>query len=246
MRDANTYYEVLRGIRDKLKKRGARLDAEDVEWITANGNHIPIDPETKNPVGGQLKAFGDYEGVHESKKPSIKSALEKAYRKFPQIKDAVKGVEMVDTDFAGFKEHPNAVSLFGDQSQKIFLNKNLFGNDSDELKKRIEEGVKSGKYPKGATEEHVIAHEIGHALARYIDLIDFDPFSESVVDTIYKKVFEKYSMEDIESGLSKYAAKNPKELIAEGVAEYITSDKPRGVASYIGKTVEDIIQEKNH
>lgn len=41
----------------KTKPQRANQDAKEPEWITVNGNHIPIDDEG-NPVGGQQKALG--------------------------------------------------------------------------------------------------------------------------------------------------------------------------------------------
>ena len=45
---------------EKFKeRRQKRLDDKGPDdWITVNGNHIPIDNEG-NPIGGQMKAFGD-------------------------------------------------------------------------------------------------------------------------------------------------------------------------------------------
>lgn len=46
------------GYKSERKRKKARSDAkDDVDWITVNGNHIPIDEEG-NPVGGQKKALG--------------------------------------------------------------------------------------------------------------------------------------------------------------------------------------------
>ena len=45
---------------EKFKERRQKRldDKEPDDWITVNGNHIPIDDEG-NPIGGQMKAFGD-------------------------------------------------------------------------------------------------------------------------------------------------------------------------------------------
>lgn len=39
-----------------------RFDEEPDSWVTVNGNHIPLDEE-KNPIGGQMKAFGNAETI---------------------------------------------------------------------------------------------------------------------------------------------------------------------------------------
>ena len=41
----------------KDSKRHERMDEEPEEWITVNGNHIPLDGD-KKPIGGQMKALG--------------------------------------------------------------------------------------------------------------------------------------------------------------------------------------------
>ena len=45
-------------------RRQRRLDAREPDWITVNGNHIPIDGEGR-PIGGQQKALGKGSGGKE-------------------------------------------------------------------------------------------------------------------------------------------------------------------------------------
>ena len=53
-------YQKIERIRNNWR---TRLDAQEPDdWITVNGNHIPLD-EDKNPIGGQMKAFGNAETI---------------------------------------------------------------------------------------------------------------------------------------------------------------------------------------
>ena len=58
-----------------------RLD-EEPDWITVNGNHIPIDPDTKEPIGGQMKAIGGgkkYGGLSEESTQIIEEHKKNPY-----------------------------------------------------------------------------------------------------------------------------------------------------------------------
>ena len=61
---------------ERIRKRWqARFDEEPDSWVTVNGNHIPLD-EDKDPIGGQLKAFGD-------KYNELKEKTDKWYKEHP-------------------------------------------------------------------------------------------------------------------------------------------------------------------
>jgi len=238
----------------EAKRDEIRLDYESQpdSWITVNGNHIPVD-EDKNPIGGQPKAIGnDWDKidvrVNGETKDIINNTFKKISKKFPVFADAVKGVEYADKDFIGRKQYPDAIGLYCCDDHKIYLTKELFENGETDYKRQMEERIReSGKKKELWSEEHVIAHEVGHAVSRYIWESIFDkngPFAkiEKPEETVFREVTKKYSLDDIQKGLSKYATEKS-ELMAEGFAEYVTNDNPRPIAKMIGGIVERLLKE---
>ena len=50
-------------------------ETDDVDWITVNGNHIPVDPDSGEALGGQFKALGKETGTLQSKIEGVKDRM---------------------------------------------------------------------------------------------------------------------------------------------------------------------------
>lgn len=97
----------------------------------------------------------------------------------------------------------------------------------------LESNVKSGWHPTGCgTIASVFDHEIAHQIDYAMGLRD---------NQAMKALWSSLKKEDIEKGLSRYGASNIAEFIAEGYAEYCNSEKPRDIASKIGKIIEKAV-----
>lgn len=89
------------------------VDREDkTDWITVNGNHIPIDSETKEPKGGQQKALGKGgNGTKRNKVLEVKEAAKAVTGKckhsfHPESIAGVKKTESLSFADAGSKANP--------------------------------------------------------------------------------------------------------------------------------------------
>lgn len=103
------------------------------------------------------------------------------------------------------------------------LNKTAVGMDLD---------VQSGFHPVGcATVKAVVDHELGHQLDYLLGLRKDRRILELVSDL---------TVEEVAQGLSRYAAENIGEFIAEAWSEYQNNPNPRGIARKVG----EIIMEK--
>ncbi len=92
----------------------------------------------------------------------------------------------------------------------------------------------SGFHPKGCnTFESVAYHEIGHIL---------DAVCNFTSSEAGKKFLERYSSEEVESGLSRYALTSPDELVAEAVSEAFSNSAPRKIASEVFAKLCEIYQ----
>ncbi len=98
----------------------------------------------------------------------------------------------------------------------------------------LRKNEQNGFHPKGCnTFESVAYHEIGHIL---------DAICHFTTSEAGKKFLERYSSEEIGSGLSRYALTSPQELVAEAVSEVFSSSAPRKVASEVFAKLCEVYQ----
>lgn len=108
-----------------------------------------------------------------------------------------------------------------------------WGKNAGTFISALESDVKSGWHPAGCgTIASVFDHEIAHQIDYAMSLRD---------NQAMKALWNSLKKEDIEKGLSRYGASNIAEFIAEGYAEYCNSEKPRDIASKIGKIIEKAV-----
>ena len=87
-------------------------------------------------------------------------------------------------------------------------------------------GVLNKYHPQGTHHDSIITHEIGHAMDFILDLRH-----DEEIRALYKSG-------DPTDTVSKYARTNIKEFISECFAEYINSEKPREMATKVGKIID--------
>lgn len=135
-------------------RKKARLDAKDaIDWITVNGNHIPVD-EDGNPVGGQVKALGEQksEGDKTAKKMSASDAerISKDYgetsKRLGKAKDELRSAKTKSEElvrYIEFSEQGRLPDCEGDYSRaQNEWEKIKSGKSREELekeKKRLED-----------------------------------------------------------------------------------------------------------
>lgn len=85
--------------------------------------------------------------------------------------------------------------------------------------------AESGYHPRGCgNPEYVIYHEFGHMLDNLCELTQSDEF---------QRYYNGLSKAQIEAGVSQYAATNAQEFFAEAFGEYMYSNSPRQMATYL-------------
>ena len=92
-------------------------------------------------------------------------------------------------------------------------------------------GVLNKYHPEGTHHDSIITHEIGHAMDFILNLRQNE------------EIRALYRSGDPTDTVSKYARTNIKEFISECFAEYINSEKPREMATKVGKIIDKRYQE---
>ena len=119
----------------RLDDRGIRLDAEPEQWITVNGNHIPLDKKGR-PVGGQKKAIGGENSGFKYTKPlkKTKESNEKSSLESPYLSNWKGGKEP--------KRYGKPEGFVRGTSPAVLLNK--YGNKPQDSLLKSKEGTGHG------------------------------------------------------------------------------------------------------
>lgn len=130
----------------------------------------------------------------------------------------------------------------------------------DEFQKALDSNVETKYHPVGCnTFKSVADHEYGHQMDLLLNLSARTrsnygvqkSFEDDRLETIYKEA-QKHDpsvtiplfTSPLQEKVSRYAAKNPQEFIAECWAEYLNNPEPRPVSKSVGELIETIYKEK--
>lgn len=106
-----------------------------------------------------------------------------------------------------------------------------WGKDVEALKKSLADNVKSNYHPPGCDSiKSIVDHELGHQLDALCKLA-----ADPEINTIYTELVSRNGVND---AVSRYAAKNINEFIAESWAEFRNNAAPRDVARAIGGIIQ--------
>lgn len=117
-------------------------------------------------------------------------------------------------------------SNYEQSSWKKFAGIYMSPSNMKKSKVLYELGVLNKYHPQGTHHDSIITHEIGHTMDFILDLRH-----DEEIRALYK------SGDPIDT-VSKYARTNIKEFISECFAEYINSEKPREMATKVGKIID--------
>lgn len=142
-----------------------------------------------------------------------------------------KGLSMSNTTMAYFASwnHPKISRM----CDGIYLNNKWFADgkvDKAEIRRLKDTQWLATGNLTGAT-----VHEIGHAVHYSM---------KDEITPALSKLYKSYTKDEIRGGLSRYGSTKLNEFIAEGFAEFYTSDNPRPIAKEIGKIFEDAAKVK--
>ena len=149
---------------------------------------------------------------------------------------ASKAVGRVDSYTYAFASNVRGVSITGipEKYTGIVVN-NAWGGDHTKFLDALINDVRTKWHPEGTgTIASVFDHEIAHQIDYAVDLRN---------NTDMVKLWRSLSKTDIETGLSRYGAKNIAEFIAEGYAEYCNNPNPRAIAQKIGGIIEQAVKK---
>ena len=127
----------------------------------------------------------------------------------------------------------------------VYVNEK-FGKDAKKLNELIQRNAEQRWFTEGANDfGYIMSHEIGHEIDKTIGFANSDVFKE-----IYKRE-NGMGVASVTSRLSNYgataggmASHKPMEMIAEGWAEFMTSQSPRELASEIGNAMLEYYYKK--
>lgn len=174
-------------VQEYRERRQRRLDAkEEVDWITVNGNHIPVD-ENGKPVGGQKKALGSMSGKAPKKLSESEAArLSKDYgeisKRLGKSKDDLRSEE------EKVKQFKEAIE-FAEEGRIPDYEK-----DYDRAKKEWEK-IKSGKAREELKKEKEGLETKGLSESVFINSLTGKPPSE---DSLDRKRWEKTILDNAE------------------------------------------------
>lgn len=110
-----------------------------------------------------------------------------------------------------------------------------FGKDAKAMRASLRKDVEMGFHPTGCdTIRSVIDHEMGHEIDKLLGLANSQRYTDPELD----RIMADYTLPEIGANLSRYAKKNPKEVIAEAWAEWKNNPQPREIATKIGRFLE--------
>lgn len=169
---------------------------------------------------------------------AIYKRYEQFFKKYPQMKNKIRGVEVVKPNaFVGKNDYAGCFSDTG----KVMVNLNYASDAKKAQKSYSEDGI---YHPKGTDWQAVIIHELGHALNGYLTKMGTfgkTDVSKKLRDKVIKNC--NIPLSKMRTEVSGYATKNHSEWFAEAFAEYMCSEQPRQVAQEVGRLLEEIMKE---
>ena len=218
--------------------------------------------------GDGVYSQADLTGCDLDSAKSIASAYQQVFEKYPQLAGKL---DAPDAHPIGMGDNTYAWCYLRSNG-KVEVNPKYY-SDWGSVVRHYERDIETRWHPEGTTAESIVIHELGHSidglLARegvlggYTSSGEFRGASASMKTKVMNRaakqdesIAEYWNAKDwsgkadkywqsyaVEKSVSRYATENAKEWFAECFAEYITSAKPRIVASEFGKELE-LLMEK--
>lgn len=219
-----------------------RLQDEARALAQRHGVHVdysshPIDPANAAKINEALDRLGrEYPGVFGGMDQVKVQSLDEMLQSNPRAARAL-----------GYSVHEgDAFRDLVTPPKGIYLNQDFFADRNATLERAGEDASTGWQVPGSGTAEGTIYHEFGHQIGRRL-LADprlRDELSQELrkigvpvdPDTLSPGI--PRGRDAVRSGLSKYGASNPSEMLAEGFAEWKLTSNPRPIASAIGSIMD--------
>lgn len=166
--------------------------------------------------------------------------MNKVYKDFPQIENAIKEIRVIEHPYGGLNITPD----IQDNKCIMEVSRNFYG-DENIVKEQYQNDVKNGFHPKNTKYEDLGNHELGHCVTyeiiknRYADknLIIKDWNNDITTKEIVAKAFnnlgvnDKMSQDLLRNNISKYAKTKYSETIGEAFSDYYRNGKNASILS---------------
>lgn len=230
-------------------------------WDPIQNKYVPLEP-THPLYMPPVYSEANLTGVDLESAKSIASSYQQIFEKYPKL---IGRFDAPDAQPVGMASSTYAWCYIRGNG-KVQVNPTKY-NMWQSIARSYDNDVRTGWHPKGTTAESIVVHEMGHAidglLAREKVLGgitssgEYRYASSSLKATIMKRAAkldsdladlmerDRYWKESdaVSTYVSEYATKNAQEWFAECFAEYITSAKPRVVATEFGKELERLLEK---
>lgn len=221
-----------------------------------------------NQVGiGQCKSIGDVNsllngtrffttkcdltGCDLDSAKSIASSYERVFSEFPFMRGKIGGVTATDLGDSTYARN----FIYGNKRVEVNSKPWAFGNFKNVMR-QYEDDVRTHWHPYGTTAESVVIHELGHALdglltdwrimgagSHYSPSGKFSFHETSYYLRAKVAMSTGVKLNNMDAWVSSYAGTNNKEWFAECFAEYLTSARPRKVASKFGEMLKELMKD---
>lgn len=221
-------YILKNNLADDVSFKGCDLRVVQ-DWTYAWAETLEKYPEARKGM--------QFFGTIQERNNRLKAILEKRYeqafieRNIDAVTAQALARKFAGRDIRSWRPASGTIAEFTwtDQITGISVNKSV-GSDWDLFKQHREYDVSAGWKPEGtATVGSSLHHEVGHLLDWLTGLSNTHE-----IDSLYTAL----GSEGVADGLSRYAAENKKEFIAEAWSEYRSSERPRSLAMKIANELQ--------
>lgn len=210
------------GVTENADFRGVESEVA-ARWVNVAADVVKKYPKLK------MDFLGSTSGRAKLKREIDKKEIEKVLSKYfekdsPQFKDLMRDELKKRRIKIGQNVVAQSTSISGIKGVSLNQRKAKSLKEFNEIK---EKNQKSGFWSRGGADyDHVINHELGHELDRLLNIRQRED------------IISLWENEDIEE-FSRYGATSIGEFVAEGWAEYNTSDNPRDLSIRVGEIIDN-------
>ncbi|TDE58161.1 hypothetical protein E1295_05995 [Nonomuraea mesophila] len=222
----------------------APLAARDV----GPGAHASREAERLPGTGPRVDLRVDLGGMHPEAARSSAAAVRKLAERYPV--EGLRHFRAVnfDEDFAHIPgaDTQSALAVTNGERRGIYLNRRQFADPAGVVARAARDEETGRTVPGGGTVEGIVHHEYGHQLA---EGVLGDPALRAELDQAVSRTLRmRYDAGDfhddpairteVEWHLSTIGAADPHEMIAEAFTEFHNAERPRPLATAIGRLID--------
>jgi len=232
-------------------------DGDDIKERVLNCGLFKVTETVKDGwLGAEIPDISSRTNINKMEIGAAKEALkhiQSFFDRYPKLAGMFKPVSCYtphpETEYQTAEDKAYASTSLG--NGKVSLNRAFF-----EDPKKVEESERKMKAKNHRAVygglKSIVFHEYGHAIDGLLTkklrkdgtIGEDDLFS----DRVMKQCLEKFKKNELElhKSLCNYGLGDRSEFLAEAFAEYTCSDKPRELARFVGKLVEDEMKRQGY